>query len=328
MSKRIKNIEDLPQWFFSTNYEATKLFNLSDWYTAFFNRAIVQERLYFYNKLEIGSNEELTSSDDYIFEIANSMNAQWVNTIKELMDESRHQFDLFMDNRNSNKFNPTHKNNINSSPLRLCGTRSLAEFTPDERNKNEQEAINKRFHKPQTASFDAEDASIIEKILLIERAKGQTKKEILQIKTEFELHNKKIRALEDDTLKLKIGNFKNDINSGIVFLEIDTLASDIQLKEDFEHWLMHYRKESTGKKTDISQSKINSWNEYNILKYIDLMQWEQLFRVKINKTFLSSVLYPDEQYVNPSRIDTTLPDLMEKVLHRDHIQRVKLRAHI
>ena len=109
-------------------------------------------------------------------------------------------------------------------------------------------------------------------------------------------------------------------NEGVVTLEIDTFASDAQLKKDFDKWLSSHRK----KVADITSAKIASWHKNKVLPYMDLMLWERAQDGRLEHDVLLSALSIDSRSKSPT--EKTLPCMMAEILTLEYLQCLNLKV--
>jgi hypothetical protein len=119
---------------------------------------------------------------------------------------------------------------------------------------------------------------------------------------------------------------------------INLMASEDQIRDDFNHWLINYRKhlEISGRKKPLTKKDIkignlnqkekpftqkdfDSWVEYKVIPYLDLTLLAEYEGKKITQDKMSKLLYPNEY-------DVDLIDRLNKVTRVKANELIKFRA--
>ena len=291
--KRIKSSSQLPEWAVKTPDEIASQFLLSDWWTAFRYRSNTKFVIDAFNKAAEADRLDNNCSEMYMQHIEEHFNrcfehieSVYARVAGSLGNKEAHHPKL-------TNLLAIHKGQYDS-PLRVFSDRSVIQCDPEERESLISQAMYNLRENDPFKGVELDDNGLAQGALPVEY-----------------------------TIKFML----EKINKGVVFLEVDSFASDIQLKDDFERWLKQFRKlEPTPDGKDVSDAKVVNWVKYRLLEYIDLTLWSNYKGLLINQVFLSNYLYKDEEFVNPSRLSTTLPNLMEQVLSEDYQNKLHLRA--
>lgn len=120
--------------------------------------------------------------------------------------------------------------------------------------------------------------------------------------------------------------FNQDYISSLAHVTIDLNAPDEQIKNDFTHWLTHYRKASglhipkkKAHKKLFTQATFDHWIKFGLIPYIDLKLMADIEGKEITQEKLGELIFPDEFVDTDYRIRTiTKPEaerLMEEATH-------------
>ena len=119
----------------------------------------------------------------------------------------------------------------------------------------------------------------------------------------------------DFLLKEQIPSF-----SRLSFVRIDLSASDEQLKNDFDHWLKNYRKETgiTSNKKYFSQYDLDKWFKFCAIPYLDLLLIAKIEDKKITQHRLANLIFPNEFDVDiVGRLRDTTKPMAEMLKNHD-----------
>jgi hypothetical protein len=104
---------------------------------------------------------------------------------------------------------------------------------------------------------------------------------------------------------------------------INLSATDEQIKNDFSHWLTHYRKAINyqPQKKLFTQTDFDYWVQYGVIPYLDLTLIAKIEGKKITQNKLAKLIFPNEYDVDTTgRLrDTTKPEaerLIKNNIHR------------
>lgn len=83
-------------------------------------------------------------------------------------------------------------------------------------------------------------------------------------------------------------------------VEVNLSATDEQIKNDFAHWLTHYRQAINyqHKKKLFTQVDFDYWVEYGVIPYLDLVLIAKIDGKKITQNKLARMIFPDEYEVD------------------------------
>ena len=104
-------------------------------------------------------------------------------------------------------------------------------------------------------------------------------------------------------------------------------APDEQIKKDFSHWLLHYRKaagyhlpKKKIHKKLFTQKTFDYWIKYGLIPYIDLVLVAKMEGKEITQEKLGELIFPDEPSVDQAyRIRTiTKPEAERLIKHKVH----------
>ena len=117
--------------------------------------------------------------------------------------------------------------------------------------------------------------------------------------------------------------------SRLSFVQINLSASDEQLKNDFDHWLKNYRKETgiTSNKKYFSQSDLDKWFKFCAIPYLDLLLIAKIEDKKITQHRLSSLIFPNEFDVDVvGRLRDTTKPMAEMLKNHDTHNLISLQV--
>lgn len=83
-------------------------------------------------------------------------------------------------------------------------------------------------------------------------------------------------------------------------ISINLYATDEQIKEDFNQWLIHARKATNNQRQKklFTQADFDYWIEYGVIPYLDLMLIARIEGKKITQNKLARLIFPDEYDVD------------------------------
>lgn len=92
-------------------------------------------------------------------------------------------------------------------------------------------------------------------------------------------------------------NFEIEPSAHVV---VNLSATDEQIKNDFAHWLTHYRQAINyqHKKKLYTQVDFDYWVEYGVIPYLDLVLIAKIEGKKITQNKLARIIFPDEYDVD------------------------------
>jgi hypothetical protein len=81
---------------------------------------------------------------------------------------------------------------------------------------------------------------------------------------------------------------------------INLSATDEQIKNDFSHWLTHYRRAINyqHQKKLFTQADFDYWVEYGVIPYLDLVLIAKIEGKKITQNKMAQLIFPNEYNVN------------------------------
>lgn len=103
-------------------------------------------------------------------------------------------------------------------------------------------------------------------------------------------------------------------------VQLNLSASDEQLKNDFNHWLKNYRKETgiTSNKKYFSQSDLDKWFKFCAIPYLDLLLIAEIEGKKITQHRLANLIFPNEFDVDiVGRLRDTTKPMAEMLKNHD-----------
>ena len=104
---------------------------------------------------------------------------------------------------------------------------------------------------------------------------------------------------------------------GFTFAQIDIVASDEQLIEDFKQWLKDTRSlvKIEARPKTFTETDAENWHKKRILPYIDLTIWAKLKGISITHQEIGIVLFPDEYNVAlGERVRRTVKPLVDMLM--------------
>jgi hypothetical protein len=98
-------------------------------------------------------------------------------------------------------------------------------------------------------------------------------------------------------------NIRQQLNNSypLAYVAINLSSTDEQIKEDFNHWLTHYRDKVKWHSQEklFTQADFDYWIKYSVIPYLDLMFIAQAEGKHITQTKLARLIFPDEYNVDP-----------------------------
>ena len=95
-------------------------------------------------------------------------------------------------------------------------------------------------------------------------------------------------------------NSTNSFIQSEAHVVIDICATDEQIKNEFTHWLAHYRKSVDSQQENklYTQTDLDYWDKYAVIPYIDLVFMAKISGKKITHNKLARLIFPNEYDVD------------------------------
>ncbi|MGB4499147.1 MAG: DUF6387 family protein [Methylococcaceae bacterium] len=129
---------------------------------------------------------------------------------------------------------------------------------------------------------------------------------LARLKSGDEIYFDEDAPLISDTMPYdEICNLYEIETYGFANVLVDLMASDEQIKSDFNQWLVAQRKKTTGYKPskknfrkNFTDANLAEWAQYKLLPYIDLMFIKSLEQKEIMQTEIAELIFADEYDVD------------------------------
>jgi len=103
-----------------------------------------------------------------------------------------------------------------------------------------------------------------------------------------------------------LNNYERFNRDNIAHVNVDLSATNKQLKDDFNQWLLERRKKlKVAKKNEFKQSDFDKWIRYAVIQYLDIFLVSKLEKIEITHSKMAKMIFPYD-------IDTDV-DLVERV---------------
>ena len=144
----------------------------------------------------------------------------------------------------------------------------------------------------------------------------------------FQTLDERRRALLQSSVREMYGAGGIDFD-GDVSIEVNLHATDEKLISDFKNWLEAIRASTcvVVRKRNVTQSDFLDWNRFQILPYLDLMNWSKAHSVSLTQQAIGAALFPNEFNVQlAERIRKTIKPLAASICNEAFTDAIRLQA--
>ncbi|MFI3157510.1 MAG: DUF6387 family protein [Methylococcaceae bacterium] len=121
-------------------------------------------------------------------------------------------------------------------------------------------------------------------------------------------HNNELSKIANTPIDFHIKKNFSSLADSLAHVAINLAATDEQIKNDFTHWLTHYRKavDIQPQKKLFNQVDFDYWVKFGVVPYLDLTLIAKIEGKKITQNKLAQLIFPDE-------IDVDIVERLRKV---------------